>query len=248
MNWNQFKSEFQKEVKWNPFALEPPLRSEEGLIIAFTRIILAIPAYVLNRLHRILRLLVSLTVKSPGAKREVCEGYFIEVYVLACAAINAFIVLPYFAGDNWSFLSIAFIFLVLRSADFLDTFITINFYLSYQYRLPKEAQQSVARSYALLISNFLEAAAIFASLHFIICGRFVTGNYASHWGNLYYYSIMNLLTIGDSSSVPASSESLWWFNFFKVVQPLFGALFLAAAISRIIDWKRQPEPKKGNGT
>jgi len=234
-------------MNWNPLKLDPPFKAEEGIIIAVFRYLLSIPKYPVYILHHLLsRLVKYIANKANGSKKtieEVWEGYYIELWSVTCAVVMIYFVLPYFENSSWIFLSIAGLFFISRSADFFDTFMVFNFYLSFKERRLKNPQRSVARSYMILITNFLELAAIFASLHYIICGQFTTGKFASSWGNLYFYSIMNMLTIGDSNTIPKVNDAIWWFDFFKVVQPLFGGLFLASAISRIIDWKERVSAK-----
>lgn len=232
-------------MNWNPLKLEPPFKVEEGIIIAIVRYFLAIPKYPANVLHNFLKSIVGNIVKNTnGSEKKIKDykGIYIELWVVACAILNSFFVLPYFACAGWTLWSIAGLFLISRSADFVDNFIVLNFYLSFKKMRKENQQRSVARSYMLLITNFLEVAAIFGSLHFIICGQFLTNCHNSEWGDLYNYAIMNMLTIGDNITYPKVHDSFWWFNFFKIAQPMFGGLFLSVAIGRIIDWK-DPEKK-----
>jgi len=223
-------------MTWNPFKLDPPLNPKHGFVFNALRLLLALPAWPLGTIHELLKsgvlwIVNSFSRSGPTRLNRLWEGYFIEFWAVSCAYLSICVVLPYVSNPNWVYLSFPFIFLVLRSGDFLNKFLYFNFYLS------EKPQRSVARSYTLLIVGFLEAAALFASIHFIIYGQLYTDSRNSQWQDLYFYSLMNMLTIGDSSTGPMNGASLSWFNILKVVQPMFGALYLAFAISRIIDWK-----------
>ena len=192
-------------MTWNPFKLQPPFNPRHGLIITSIRFLIALPAWPLDIVHKLLDNIISKIVHVAGGSDETVfnvSGYFIELWVVLWACLNIFVFLPYFSSANWVYLSFPFFFLILRAGDFMQKFLVFNFYLSYDALNKKtEPQRSVARSYTILILNFLETAAMFASLHFIIYRQFLTEKLdaqntiiktASGWQDLYYYCFMNM--------------------------------------------------------
>jgi hypothetical protein len=145
-------------------------------------------------------------------------------------------------SSPWWLRWVIFLPVFLRSADLLRTFLILNFYMT------PERQRSVARSYALLVLNFFEMAAIFVSVYLLFYDSLTENNNLVGLGSLYFYTITSMLTIDQATFAVPQGASQTAFYVLKVLQPIFGVLFLAMAVGRTIDWRNEFKGSEdGNG-
>ena len=234
----------------------PPLKPKHGLIIIIVMRLLHIVAWPCYAIHNCLKEQFATGIAGTRFGRwldrrtdrswdnDDRQGLFIELWVIFWLIFNLLVMhlLGYIPASPWWIRALLFLPVLFRFADLLRAFLLLNFYMV------AESQRSVARSYALLVSNFFEVAAIFASAHLLFY-EFIRENCTPVGaGSLYFYTITSMLTIDQSTFGTPEGASQTMFYVFKVLQPLFGVLFLAMAVGRILDWKNQINSSDdGNG-
>lgn len=191
-------------------------------------------------------------------EKHIRKGWAIEFWHLINLFFNLWILIyivklkneyPFWA--NWfSLQNLLFFIVFLRLTDLLLTLFLVNF------RLNKKPQRSLPRSYVLLIFNFFEVATILSIFHFLFGSGFNIIP-ADHnlpcteptFGNLFYYTLRNMLTIGGGDlQVNSCDENLYnLFHILRILQPMFSVLIITMAISQTLNhksWKKEKKYKK----
>jgi hypothetical protein len=236
--------------------LNPHAKPEHGLLIILAKMFLDTIAYPCTTVHNCLKEKVPNVIPGTAFGRWLTrrtdrawthtylEGLVIEFWVIFWITFNvlAMNLLWYIPSDPWWIRVVIFVPVFLRAADLLRLFLVLNFYMVPDY------QRSVARSYALLVLNFFEIAAIFSSIHLLFYKSLTENGSLVGVGSLYFYCITSMLTIDQATFSTPAYASNTAFYVLKVLQPIFGVLLLAMAIGRIIDWRSERKPHEdGNG-
>jgi hypothetical protein len=210
------------------------LKPSDGFIVNVLMRILQFFGMPLDWLHEKLKKpFIRFSRKVINWSKTDLEGLYIELWVLFWALLNIFIILPNIS-KNATCILYAFIFiLILRCADLCKAF------LAFIYNLSKYPQRSLARSYIMLSLYFFEFAAISSSIQFIICKHFLIESKPATWQSVFYYSIRNMVTIGDGKIEPVccNDHAYLLFGMVRILQPLFSVLLISLSVNQILNWR-----------
>jgi len=209
-----------------------PIKPDDGILILIISRLLFVVAYPLEYAHHTLkpRFVSAFSNSVPIDWREKpLEGIFIELWTIVWTTLNVFLVLPCISRASGLLLYALGVVLLIRSADFAQTFVAINF------KLVRVDRRSTARSYALLLFAVLELGAILSAFHFLITKDFFVGTEHAEWTNVYFYTLRNILTVGGGDIPTSTFATSLAFGALRIIQPMVGVLVLTVAIARTVD-------------
>lgn len=184
---------------------------------------------------------------------QIRYGYVIESWHVLWLILNLIILSQIIILNNkfpfWfsllSFQSILFYIVFMRLADLLSAIFKVSF------RLNKEFQRSLPRSYTLLVINFLEVAAILSTFHYLLGSNFkIIATDTSlpcsgpAFGDIYYFTLRNMLTIGGGELQINScgNDICTLFHILRIIQPIFSVLIVTMAINQTLSHRSIEKP------